>query len=384
MKKARVLHIIRPAAGGMKQHLEDLVAGLNGKEFMISVAGPGDSDGDDIKRVIEALGASYYPVRITGPLRPAQDFRCVLELYGLIKRERFDIVHCHGSKAGLVGRMAAWLAGAPVIIVTIHNFVVYEEVPLFKRLLFTRGEEFLGRKTTGIITVSRALKTEMAKKFGIPEDKVAAIYNGIDLERFRVEKNLAGLRKDYGIGEDIPIVGTVARMAPQKGLRYFVEAAAMLVKEGCTGIFFIVGDGPLRPELEVQADRLGLKGRLIFTGYQSDIVSFLKMFDIFVIPSIAEGLSITTIEAMAAGKPVIASRVGGLPELVKHEQNGLLVPPRDAGALTRAIKYLIRQPELCKNMGQTGNNMVIKEFTKKTMIAKTAEFYRKCLTDYRR
>lgn len=377
MSKARVLHVIRPATGGMKQHLLDLVAGLAQDDFIVAVAGPGGSEG--MLKEIEALGMAYHPVDITGPLHPGTDFKCVSELYRLIKSQEFDIVHCHGSKAGLVGRLAAWLAGTPVIIVTVHNFVVYEEVPLFKRMLFTRGEKFLSRKTSGIITVSRALKAELARKFGIPGNKMVAIYNGIDLARFNTKPDLDRLRQSYGIANDRPVVGTVARLAPQKGLSFFIEAIAMMVKEGSAGTFVIIGDGPLRPELEAQAERLGVAGRVIFTGYRSDIVPFLKMFDIFVVPSIAEGLSITTIEAMAAGKAVIASEVGGLPELVQHEQNGLLVPPRDAGALARAMNFLLARPELCEKMGLAGNRMVTADFTCETMISKTRDLYRHCL-----
>lgn len=380
MKKINVLHIVRPAAGGMKQHLLDLTGGLSATDFMVEVAGPGAANFGMV-REIEAQGIKYHQVEIVGPIQPEKDLKCIFELYRLIKKTGFDIVHCHGSKAGLVGRIAAWLAGVPVIIATVHNFVVYDEVPLLKRLFFTRGERVLGRRTSGIITVSRALRDEMEEKFGIPPNKVVAIYNGIDLARFRTEPDLTLLRKNYAIGPDVPVVGTVARMAPQKGLAVFIEAIDVLVNEACAGLFMIVGDGPLRAELEDRVQRAGLAGRVVFTGYQPDITPFLKLFDIFVVPSISEGLSITTIEAMAAGKPVIASAVGGLPELVKPEQNGLLVPPRDAGALASAIKILLAQPELREKMGQAGNEMTVSEFSKDTMIAKTVDFYRYCLKD---
>ena len=373
----RILHIIRPAAGGMKQHLLDLAGGLPSDDFVVAVAGP---DGDaGLSQEIEALGLKYYPVDITGPLKPGKDIKCILDLYKLIKNYKFDIIHCHGSKAGLIGRLAAWMAGSPVIIVTVHNFVVYEEVPLVKRFLFTGGEKFLSSRTTGIITVSRALKKEMTQIFGIPDHKITAIYNGIDLERFRNIPDQATLRKKYGISAHKPVVGTVARMAPQKGLAYFIDAAALLVREGCQGKFMIVGDGPLRPELEAQAARLGLADRLIFTGYQAEIIPFLKLFDVFVTPSIAEGLSITTIEAMAAGKAVVASAVGGLPELVKSEDNGLLVTPRDAQAMAKAIGTLLDRPGVCDRMGQSGMRMVKADFSKDMMVGKTADFYRYCM-----
>ncbi|MFZ5639602.1 MAG: glycosyltransferase family 4 protein [Bacillota bacterium] len=379
---ARVLHVIRPAEGGMKQHLLDLAGGLPQHGFTVAVAGPGDDCGG-MKKDIEALGITYYQVDITGPLSPWQDLKCVYELNRLIKREKFDIVHCHGSKAGLVGRVAAWLAGTQVVIATVHNFVVYDEVSFLKRTVFTRGEKFLGRRTSGIITVSRALKEELADKFGVPGRKITAIYNGVDFTRFNKEPDLTGLREALEIREGGAVVGTVARMAPQKGLSYFIEAIAILIREGSAGNFIIVGDGPLRPGLEDLARRLGISGRVIFPGFQPDILPFLKLFDVFVVPSVAEGLSITTIEAMAAGKAVIASNVGGLPELVKPGLNGLLVPPRDAGALAQAIKTLTGQPELYKKMGLAGQNMVTSEFSIDTMMSKTVDFYRSCLAGNR-
>lgn len=376
----RVLHVIRPAEGGMKAHLKSLVAGLRDLGCTVEVACPGDSA---LAAELKEIGLTVHPVAIVGPLDPVRDATCIFELRELLDVKRYDLAHFHGSKAGLVGRVAAVLARFKNIVVTAHNFVTYEEVPAAKKILFRYGESMLSHVSSRIITVSQALKDDLVKNYNIKPEKITPIYNGIDLNRFTHLPSRSQVRKQYGIGSAAVVIGTVARMAPQKGLNYLIEAIPMISRpDGGTHpetTFIIAGDGPLRPELERLAEVKGLRDKVRFPGYIHDIAEILACFDIFVIPSIAEGLSITTIEAMAAGLPVVASRVGGLAELVSDGVTGLLVEPRDPAALAQAIKTLVNDRENAVQLGLNGKNFAGERFSLDNMVRQTLQVYQTIL-----
>lgn len=371
MEAYRILHVIRPAEGGMKGHLLTLVAGLIDQGLCVEVACPGESL---LAEELDRSGVVVHPINLVGPINPGTDLLCVRQLKEIIAKGSFNLVHFHGSKAGLVGRIAAFLAGCKKTVLTVHNFIVYEEITAFKKMVFRLGEKALSGFTSGIITVSEALRDDLVENYGIDSNKITVIYNGIDLSKYRSIADRTKARAVYGIEPGIQVVGTVARMAPQKGLNYLIEAIpAVLEKED---VFFIIaGDGPLREGLEEMVKIKGLKGNVLFPGYVEDIPGLMACFDVFVIPSIAEGLSITTIEAMAAGLPVVAARVGGLPELVREGQNGYLVEPRDPDSLSKALLDLLRDPGTRKTMGIRGRQTARGSFDTEMMLNRTLEVY---------
>lgn len=381
MKPRRVLHVIRPAEGGMKGHLLTLTAGLKNSGYEIEVACPEESS---LAREIQAQGLAVHYINLVGPLSPVGDYRCIIQLHKILQRGKYDIVHFHGAKAGLVGRIAALAAGCPGTVLTTHNFIIYDEVPLVKKILFRYGEMLLSRVTTRIITVSKALKTDLIHNYRINSNLIIPVYNGIDTTKYMLPRDDHAIKAGGGFGQAKYVVGTVARMAPQKGLQYLLEAMALInrLDPARAGeiVCVVAGDGPLRAGLEKLAGELGLGIQVIFPGFIDDVPGFLACLDVFVVPSIAEGLSITTIEAMAAGLPVVASRVGGLPELVTEGVTGYLVEPRNPRDLADAVLRVLGQPEQAKSMGEKAREMACQRFSIEAMVNDTCQVYDQVLS----
>ncbi len=375
MVKINLLQLIRPAAGGMKEHLCDLVANLDRERFNILVACPPDSA---VAQEVAALGIEVIPVDLKGEISLRSDLKVIRQLVAILKERRIDLLHAHSSKAGLVGRVAAILAGTPAIVFTVHNFIFYDNLSSLKKRLYAIAEKVLAYPTNTIITVSNALRDGIIKTEGINPEKIVTIYNGIDIHPFEETIDRDGVRQILKLGPG-PVIGTVARLAPQKGICYLVEAAARVVKEYPEAQFLIAGDGPLLPELEQQAADLGVKDNIRFLGYWEDIAQLFVVMDIFVLPSVTEGLGLTVLEALAAERPVIATNVGGLPEIVHLGQTGLLAQVKDPGDLAKQILYLLNNPGEAERMAVTGKALVKEKFALETMVRATTKVYLDCI-----
>ncbi|HWI54349.1 MAG TPA: glycosyltransferase family 4 protein [Desulfobacteria bacterium] len=361
----------------MKSHLLELLHGLTKQGFTVETACP---DNSTLINEIAEMGIKTYPIHIVGPVSPRDDILCISQLRKIILTGAYNIVHLHGSKAGMVGRIAALSAGYRNTVMTVHNFIIYQEVNPAKKLMFKYGEKILSSATSKIITVSAALKNDLVRNFGIPEKKIVPIYNGIDLKKYLTPVDGRKAREKYGFSPDTLTVGTLARMAPQKGLEYFIRAIPLIEQNDDTR-YIVAGDGPLLPSLKALAGELGLGEKLSFTGFVENVPEFLSCLDIFVVPSIAEGLSITTIEAMSAGLPVVASRTGGLPELVKHGETGLLVEPRDPVKLAQAVTDLLSNRDKRQVMGSRANKKASAMFNLEKMVGETCRIYDEIIKD---
>lgn len=327
-----------------------------------------------------AQGIKTIPIPLVGELSPARDYAVVRSLVKYLHQSGTTILHAHSSKGALVGRLAALLAGTPVTVFTAHNSIFYEEWPAWKKKLFARVERLLARFTDKIITVSDALKQELMEMEGLPAKQITTIYNGIETDRFNTGMvDIKAVRRRLNIPELGQVVGTVARLAPQKGVSYFLKAASLLKDYQVN--FLVVGDGPLANELKQEACELGLQGRVIFAGQRDNIAEIMAVLDIFVLPSVTEGLPLTILEAMAAGKPVVATRVGGVPEAVVEGKTGLLVAPKDPEALAVALAELIGQRDRLQRLGSNGQKYVMEKFTVQNMVEKTMTLYYELLTD---
>ncbi|MDQ0285987.1 glycosyltransferase involved in cell wall biosynthesis [Desulfofundulus luciae] len=374
MSKFKVLHVIRPARGGMKNHLLSLLSLGDKKLFEPVVACP---PGNMIQEIAD-LGIKVVPIPLAGELSPRSDWRVLRILVDTLMAEKITIMHAHSAKAGLVARVAAKVARTPVVFMTAHNSIFYEFWPPWKKAAFAFGERLLARYTHRILTVSEALRQELLIRERLHPDRVVTIHNGIDPAPFRREVDRRAVLRSLGLPPLGRLVGTIARLAPQKGVSYFLQAAAILCRDYQVN-FVVVGDGPLRMVLEEEGRALGLGGRLFFTGERRDIPQILAAMDVFVLPSITEGLPLTILEAMAAGKPVVATQVGGLPEVVVDGETGFLVPPRDPQALARALAQLLLERQKAEEMGQKGRQRVMQHFTVEAMVRKIEEEYKSAL-----
>ena len=365
MNKLSVIHLVEDLkTGGAERVIADIVEGLDRKRFEARVwcVARGGETADELREngiEVRILGIPSYH----NPLN-------IIRLSGLLKKEKPDIVHTHGYFASVIGRLAAKKAGLPIIITHVHS--TYWEYK--KRHLLI--ERCLSRYTRKIVCCSEAVKNFVTGHEKIKKDKTVVIYNGVDEERFAPVQDPSPARARLGIDRESPVVGTVSSLTPHKGQGFLIQAAAKIRDTYPATRFLIVGDGPLRRDLEEQALESDLQSSLIFTGTRRDIPDLLSLMDIFVLPSSSrEGLGIAIIEAMAMGKPTVATNIGGIPEVIQDGETGLLVPPGDSAALAKAVIELVDNPDRAKAMGKKGRNRFTQKFTRKTMLSKIENLY---------
>ena len=226
------------------------------------------------------------------------------------------------------------------------------------------------------VAVSEAIRRKVMDERHVPSHKAVTIHYGVDPQRFRPGQSHS-LRKELGLGKKQKILGTVARLTTQKGHCYLIEAAPRIVEAYPEAHFVFAGDGPLRSELESQTRRVGLEDHVHFLGFRSDVRELMNDFDVFILPSLWEGLPNVVLEVMACGKPVVATSVDGTPEAVVHGQTGLLVPPRDTVALASAVIDILADGRKLKTMGMRGRKRVEETFSLKKQIDAFVNLYEK-------
>jgi len=294
-------------------------------------------------------------IRVIGPVMSgSSDIRVIPWLLRIIRSGKFDVVHTHMFASNFLGRVAATLAGVLVIISTVQLIAEREK---WWEMLLDRALQF---KTDMMIASSEAVRQSFIQR-GIRPAKIAVIHNSVDFARFdAVDREAArrAMRQAFGWDEGHFVVGTVARLERIKGLDHLIEAAKTVAEALPQARFLVVGDGPQREDLLSRVHHLELGEHCIFAGLRSDVPQILPAFDLFVLPSLSEALGTAAIEALASGVPVVASRVGGVPEVVTHGETGLLVPPGDAMQLAQAILHVAANPAEARQWAERGQKRV--------------------------
>lgn len=383
----KLLYVItRLDKGGSSEVVLQLARALHGRQFSIGIAyGVTVEPQEDLEKFKRDSAISLHFVsHLRRNIHPIHDLLALVQLYRIIRHERPTILHTHTSKAGFLGRMAGFLARVPVIVHTPHGHVFYGYFGFFWSRLFVTLERFAAHFTDRIITLTEVGKAEHLRFRISHEEKFVSIYCGIDLTRFQKKSQEAEekLRKELGL-EGVGIVGSVGRLVPVKGYEYFVRACALVKQTHPNTKFLLVGDGPLRTDLQKLAARLALEKNFLFTGERKEIPEILSLFDLFVLSSLNEGLGRVLIEAGAAGVPVVATEVGGVPEIVRNHETGLLVPPRDPEKMACAIRILLDDVPLRRKMGACAEERVWKNFGVEKMIEKTKSLYESLLQEKR-
>lgn len=309
------------------------------------------------------------------PINIFKDLVALLELILLIKRKKYNIVHTHNSKAGILGRLAAKINRVPVIVHTIHGFAFHDFECKWRKKLFIFLEKFTAKFTDKLFVISKPLmEWGLAEGIGNAE-KYIINYDGIEIEKFQNYVDVEAKKKEFGLSPDERVVGTVAKLWEGKGHKYLLEAASEIIKFYKDVKFMFVGEGYLDKELKDYAKKLNIADSIIFTGFKTDIPEITAIFDIACLPSLFEGMGRVLLEAQASGKPVVATRVGGIAEIVKDGQSGILVPPADSHALAEAIIKLLKERELLEKMGRAARERVGNEFSSKEMVRKVYMIY---------
>jgi glycosyltransferase involved in cell wall biosynthesis len=326
---------------------------------------------------LHQAGVSVFPVpTLVREVNPVLDVRATVALWRLLRRERPEVVHTHTSKAGAVGRLAAWLAGVPVVIHTPHGHIFYGYYGAVASAIMRLLERLLAKITDRIVTLTDRGAEEHVRFHIAGAEKFVTIHSGIDLAHFRsVQVDPTIKRKELGLPPKGPIVGTVGRLVPVKGLEWLLKAAPPVLAEFPQACFVVIGDGPMACELRELTSKLGIGLRVVFLGVREDVHECLVALDLFVLPSLNEGMGLAVIEAMAMGCPVVATRVGGIPDIVADGTTGLLVPPRDDRALAEAILTLLRDRSRRAAYGEAAKRHVDGRFDITTMVRNIERLY---------
>jgi len=371
----RVLQLIDDASlGGGQMHVLLLAKYLQYGNIEVAIA---TEPNGWLVDTSQKLDIAIHPIAISNKLT-WQSFRNIRQL---LDSQKFDIIHTHGGTAGFWGRLvAASLKKRPVIVHTYHglHYLNISQVAAkaiaqkFKRAIFQKIDRFLLNYTDQIICVcSSDYEKAIAAKVATPS-KTSVVYNGIEIDQFSKPLDRANARKIFDIAPTEFVFGNVGRLHEQKGHKYLLEAFA---KVSDRARLLIIGDGDLREELVALAEKLQISDRVLFLGTRTDITEFLSAIDVFVLPSLWEGQPIALLEALAIGKPCIASSVDGIPEIIKNGVNGYLVNPTDINELTRIMNLAIANPELLQKSAASRISSIDPKFSAQNMAAEIANIY---------
>ena len=382
----RVLRVIaRLNMGGPAIHVASLSAGLQSRGYQTTlVAGSLARGEDSMAFLAERLGVSVVSVpEIQREVSLLHDARSILRVAALIRETRPHILHTHTAKAGAIGRLAALTAGParpPVVVHTFHGHVLKGYFGAPRTAAFRQIERALARVSDALVAVSPEVRDELVA-FGIaPREKFAVVRLGIPLEeRLNDPSADVDYRRLYGITRDAFVVGWVGRMTAVKDTGAALEILSALRDQGIDAVLCMVGDGPDRDRLERLAHELGVARHCFFVGYQPDVAGFYRLFDAFLLPSVNEGTPVSAIEALAAGTPVVATRVGGVPDVVRDLRDGFLVAPGDVEGAAAKLALLASDPELRKRLGDSGRARMLERYSVSRLVDDVDRLYRSLL-----
>ena len=389
MKKFKVLHIITHLGfGGAQDNTLLTVKGHTRQRYEVHLASGEDYTDWMARGQMDADAFFLFP-DLHRSVQPQADRRALNQMTDFLRKHQYDIVHTHSSKAGILGRIAAHRAQVPVIIHTFHGFgwkvasaaqthPRQAYVAALKKWFYILIERYAASISDALITVSELNKEEAININLAPPEKFKTVYSGIDLKRFKVKVERTEKLLSLGLQLNRPIIGTIGRLSTQKAPLDFVAAAKLVLQQQPNLQFVMVGDGPLASQVH---QAIGDEHRIKLFGYRDDIPEILSILDLFVLSSLWEGLGRALTEAMIMGVPVAATAVDGVPELVTHQQTGLLSFPGDPIQLADNIVWLLDHPEEAQRMTQSARNRVVPTFSAERMVEQIEVLYERLLDE---
>jgi glycosyltransferase involved in cell wall biosynthesis len=370
-ERVKILHVITKFWAGAGGNTLLSAVGMDPTVFEVWVAG---CEGGPLWSRAEAAGVRTVQLkRFTEVISPIRDVFVLVQLIRLIRRERFTIVHSHSSKGGVLGRLAAWLCRTPVIVHTFHGFSFHDFMSPLRRGAYLLMERSVRPMTDHVFAVAPAIAREAVEKHLARPEAVSVVPSAVELDRIPFGPDPT-VRDELGIRPGEPIVGTVGRLDFQKAPLDFVRMAASVSAARPGARFVMVGDGSLEDAARAEARRLGVE--ILFTGFREDAARIACSFDVFVISSLYEGLGRSLTEALASGRPVVASAVNGVPDLVRPRETGLLAPPAEPQTLARAVIWMLDHPQEARSMGERGRAEVRSRFQPRIMCELLEQVYR--------
>jgi len=372
--KLQVCHIaVGDLWAGAEVQLTVLLSKLVHKqEFSLSVI---LFNGGRLEKAIEGLG---IPVKVFPESRSGSG-KIFLELVREFKKSNIQIIHTHKYKDTILAAPAAKLSGIPHVVRTVHGLrEPFEGLQAFNMSCYEAIERTVHWSCVdSIIGVSSQIEGKYKAEGQV--SRVTCIRNGIDLDGKSVQTDRWRTRKELGVDSETCLIGTVGRLTPVKGIPYLMEAARVLLRQGAKVKILVVGEGSIRQDLMAQTRSLGITDNVVFLGHREDTDVLLQALDIFILPSLSEGIPMALLEAMAASRAVVASRVGGIPEIIEDEVEGYLVEPMDVDGLAKRCRQLIESPEISVKMGEQGRKRVERDFSATAMADRVASVYKELL-----
>ena len=385
--KVKVIHIItRFDKGGSAENTLLTVRGLDKKRYdIILIKGLSLESEMGVRETrvvehnlaeVERCGIRTLTIsELVRKIHPLYDLKAFVSLVKIFLKENPHIVHTHTSKAGILGRWAAFFARVPIIVHTPHGHVFWGYFSRWKTLVFVLLERLTAHITDKIITLTEQEKRDHLRYNIASEDKFLHVHSGVDLNKFfNVSVDPSEMKRNLGMPDNAFVVGTAGRFTPVKGHRYLIKAAKEIVAIKPDIKFLFLGEGELQEELEKMASELNIRENIVFLGWRPDVAEVMSMFDIFALPSLNEGMGRVLVEAMALAKPIVASNIGGIPNLIMQGKNGLLVPVADAKALASGIEFLMTNPKKRGEMGSAGKKIAV-DYSVDSMMQKIDQLY---------
>lgn len=374
MRALTILHFTNSLErGGAEQHMLSLIRGMDYSAFRPILACP--------HALARQLAGDLHPRAELFPIefRHPTDFGTAASLGKILRRRRVDVLHSHLFSSSVLASPIGRMAGVPAIVETPHVNELWRRGWLKRHFL---ADRIVGRCVDAYIAVSQANARYLVGKKGLPPEKIRVIQNGIDPVPFEPGRQVPGaLRRSLGFAADDPVIVCVARLEPQKGHSVLLEATAR-IREAVPRIrLVIVGEGRLRAPLEHQTRELGIDDAVRFVGRQVNVPDWLALAQVAVLPSLYEGLPLAALEALAAGKPLVATAVDGTPEVVRNQETGLTVPAGDARSLALSVLRMLREPALAQRLAKAGRELVTKQFTIQRQVQETENLYREIWTN---
>jgi glycosyltransferase involved in cell wall biosynthesis len=351
--------------GGAERHVVNLASALARQGHMVTLA---CSVEGELAPLAEQAGVFVRPL-LRHSVKRRLSLKYAGRLAGLVRQGQFDLVHSHMYASAFASAYATLGTDTPLVI-TEHSQADWRSryARQCSRWIYFRAKH--------IIAVAREIQRRLIEQDGVPSDRVSVIRNALSQDTELYASTQPGLPAAL---RSRPLVGVAARLQIEKGVVYFLDAAAHILKFLPQVHFLVIGDGPLSGELQTYARQLGMQERMHFLGFRIDARAIVGLLDILVVPSLSEGTPLVTLEAMTAGVPVVASAVGGIPEQIRHHCEGLLVPPRDSAALGEVMLQLLQNPPWMQQLGEAGRQRALSEFNFAAMVQATEDVYRAAL-----
>lgn len=369
-EKLKILFLFRPTLGGIQSHLLDIIRFADKNKFSIFAAGPYT---EYFYKEATKAGAEVKSLKIADKINFFEDIKTIIKLRRILRRLKPDIIHIHGNKANFIAYFACM--GIPLKkVITFHNFQRLSKGNIIVR----KVSSFINRrisKGATMIAVSHNLKKELVEVDGFNDSAIEVIHNGIDTEKFKFDTaSRLGLRKELNINENEILIGFIGRFTEQKNPLLFIDIARRLVNKKIK--FLMVGDGPLKNDVINEIKNKGLTGSFSMLNFVENVNKLYCALDIFIFPSKFEPFGIVALEALSCNVPIVASMVGGIPEIIKNGENGFLFNDSEMDDAAEKVLILIRDEGLRKMFIENGRKKVRQDFSIESMIEKTFKIYK--------